>query len=220
MGLQVLWWGFAGAYLRWCHRLRIFGSEHLPSQLPFILVANHSSHLDALVLGSPLPWKLRDCIFPLAAGDTFFETMPASAFAAFLLNALPVWRKSRNLEDLQILRRRLIEGPCGYILFPEGTRSRTGEMGRFRRGIGMLAAGTAVPIVPCYIIGAFEAWPPHRHLPRLRPLTLFVGRPLTFEGVPNDAAGWTHVAAQVDAAVQMMVTSHRKGRLSDPSPIS
>src|SRR5262245_35618852 len=70
-GLHLAWWTLVRGYMIAWHRLTIVGSHQLPKQPPFILVANHASHLDALVLASPLNWRLRDRIFPIAAGDVF-----------------------------------------------------------------------------------------------------------------------------------------------------
>src|SRR6266700_2212740 len=73
-GMHLACWTAIRAYLAFWHRLTIRGQENLPAQPPYILVANHTSHLDALVLAAPLPWRLRDRVFPIAAGDVFFET--------------------------------------------------------------------------------------------------------------------------------------------------
>src|SRR5262245_32367789 len=113
-----LFWGFAThAYLRLWHRLEVHGRENLPASPPFVLVAKHTSHLDALVLAAPLPLRIRDRVFPLAAGDVFFESAILSAFAAGFLNAIPLWRRKRTPRAMQDLRRRLLEEPCGYIIF-------------------------------------------------------------------------------------------------------
>src|SRR2546423_1144054 len=77
---HVAWWALVRGYLAACHRLVIEGRHHLPEKPPFVLVANHASHFDALVLASPFPWRLRDRVFPIAAGDVFFETPVRSAF--------------------------------------------------------------------------------------------------------------------------------------------
>lgn len=95
-----------------------------------------------------------------------------------------------------------MEEPCGYVLFPEGTRTRTGATARFKRGVGMLVAGTHVPVVPCRLRGTFEAWPPHRRLPRPGKITLTVGPPLHFADVRNDPDGWIRVAADLESAVR------------------
>ena len=71
-----------------------------------------------------LPLRLRNCVFPLAAGDTFFETPAIAAFAAGMMNAPPLWRKNCGHHAIETLRQRPVAEPCGYILFPEGTRSR------------------------------------------------------------------------------------------------
>src|SRR5688500_1101130 len=64
---QLLWWALVRSYLRVSHRLVVEGRAHLPPEPPYVLVANHTSHLDALVLGSVLPARLRGTAFPIAA---------------------------------------------------------------------------------------------------------------------------------------------------------
>lgn len=76
------------------------------------------------------------------------------------MNALPIWRKNCGAHSLADLRERLLNGRSVYILFPEGTRTRTGAIGKFKPGLGRLVAGTNVPVVPCHLRGTFAALPP------------------------------------------------------------
>src|SRR4051812_30051174 len=80
---------FFRLYFGLYHRLAVEGAEFLPQEPPFVIIANHASHLDAMVLASAMPRHLCGRIFPIAAGDVFFETPGMSFFAAGLLNALP-----------------------------------------------------------------------------------------------------------------------------------
>ena len=168
------------------------------------MIANHTSHLDALLLAAALPCRLCDCVFPVAAGDVFFNTPAISLFSATLLNALPMWRKNCGPHALAELKKRLIEEPCGLILFPEGTRSRDGTLGPFKPGLGMLTAGTAVPVIPCHLSGAFQAFPPAARLPRPRKIRLRIGQPLVFDSVPNRRAGWEEIATRAQEAVRRL----------------
>lgn len=199
---HIAWWTGIRAYLSFWHRLRIIGRENLPAEPPFVLVSNHSSHLDALVLASPLPWRLRDRVFPIAAGDVFFEATGIAAFAALMVNALPMWRKKAGSKALRDLRQRLVEEPCGYILFPEGARSRDGKMLPFKNGLGMMVAQTSVPVIPCYLQGCFEALKPGRWLPRPRRISMRVGRPMTFADTSNDGDGWRSIGVAVRGAIE------------------
>ena len=200
--LHYLWGSFVRTYLRMVHRLRIYHREHLRRKPPFVIVSNHSSHLDAPVLAAAIPWRLTDRVFPIAAGDVFFETAPVAVFSAAMLNALPMWRKNCGRHALQELRQRLVEEPCGYIIFPEGSRSRDGQMVPFRPGLGMLVAGTQAPIVPCHLEGTFQALPPHARWPRPRKIVLRVGEPIDFSSVPDDRSGWEEIAQVTEAAVR------------------
>ena len=140
--------------LKCWNRLEIRGLENLPAQPPFVMVANHSSHLDTIVLASMLSLRWRDQVSPLAAGDYFFATPPLAGFSAVILNALPIWRNRRGGQrhELGDLRERLINQQAIYIVFPEGSRSRDGQLHEFqarlchaRRGHGN--SGFAVPSV-------------------------------------------------------------------------
>jgi 1-acyl-sn-glycerol-3-phosphate acyltransferase len=205
-GLHLTCWTIIRTYLAFYHRLKIVGAENLPRQPPYILVANHTSHLDALVLATPLPWRIRDRVFPIAAGDVFFETPMMSAFSAFFLNALPMWRKKCGSHALQELRERLMSEACVYVLFPEGTRSRDGKLLAFKKGLGMLVAGTPVPVVPCYLSGCHEALPPDCKWPRPRRIRVRIGRPLDFADLPNERDGWEVLMRSVEDAVRALST--------------
>ncbi|MEX0776979.1 MAG: lysophospholipid acyltransferase family protein [Phycisphaeraceae bacterium] len=199
---HLLWRRLVYTYLRVYHRLRVEHPERLPAEPPFVLVANHTSHLDALVLAAPLSRRLADRVFPIAAGDVFFETTPMAIFAASMINALPMWRKSCGPHALKQLRERLVGEPCGYILFPEGGRSRDGQIKTFKAGLGMIVAGTSVPVVPCYLEGCLAALHPESMWPRLGTrITLRIGQPMTFADQPDDREGWQEVTRRLQAAV-------------------
>ncbi len=205
--LNATWQGLARLYLALFHRFRVTGRENLPAAAPFVLVANHTSHLDTLALASALPGAAAGRAFALAAGDVFFASVPAALFAAYVVNALPIWRRRSRPKDVIALRRRLIEDGLVYILFPEGTRSRDGRMAPFQSGVGALVAGSDVPVVPCRLEGCFAAWPPRRLLPRPSPLRLTIGQPLRFMDAPNDKAGWADIAAACEGAVAALPIS-------------
>src|SRR5438045_8892709 len=127
-----LWRSVTRVYLATGSRLNSRGRENLPTRPPFVLVANHASHLDAIILGGILPLRFVGAVFPIAAGDTFFTKRASSIFATAFMNALPIWRKSCGAHSLEDLRERLLKGACGYFLFRERTRTRTGWVAPLR----------------------------------------------------------------------------------------
>ena len=194
-------WALNRLYMRLAHRPRITGIDRLPETQSFIVAANHCGHLDIMTVCAALPWQLRERVFPIAAGDVFFQTPTSTLFSALALNALPMWRRSCGRHGMDELRQRLLDLPTVYVLFPEGTRSRTGEMAPFKPGVGMLVAGTDVPIVPCRLRGTFEAWPPARRLPRPRKVSVSFGEPQMYTESSNDKKAWRAIAASLEKAV-------------------
>ncbi|HEV7263373.1 MAG TPA: lysophospholipid acyltransferase family protein [Falsiroseomonas sp.] len=188
MALNAAWRHSLRLYLAVAHRLEVEGCENLPPP-PFVLIANHGSHLDALTLAAALRAEAARQAHALAAGEVFFGTGAGAAFAAYAINALPIWRGRTRRGDLATLRGRLVEDRLVYILFPEGTRSRNGAMGSFQPGLATLLAGTGVPVVPCWLEGAHAAWPPQRRWPRPGKLRLRIGAPLDVSAFAADAAG-------------------------------
>jgi 1-acyl-sn-glycerol-3-phosphate acyltransferase len=168
------------AILRIWNRLEVLGRENLPQTESFVLVANHSSHLDAPALLAALPMTKIHRAFPAAASDYFFTTLSKVAFSAIVINAMPFDRKENPRQSLDVCRQILETPGHILILFPEGTRTADGTIGAFKPGVGFLIAGTDFPVVPCYLDGAFKAWPKGKWFPRPRKLRLSIGSPMRF----------------------------------------
>lgn len=195
-------------YMRAVHRLAVVGRDQIPATRPFVLIANHCSHLDTLALSASLPRHARRNLYPLAAADTFFDSPTSRLIASNLINALPVKRGKAMTHAITDLRQRMAKPSDVYILFPEGTRSQDGNMGRFKSGLGMLVAETPVPVVPCHIQGAFKAWPRHRKLPHPHRIRVTIGTPITFAQIPNNRSGWEQVAQMAQQAIESMSEQH------------
>lgn len=188
---------FFGAYFR----LKVVGREHLPKAGPFVLVANHGSHLDAVALSCALPLRQWAHAYAAAAQDYFFKSFARAWIAVLTTNAMPFDRHKapeRSLEQcadlLQVSREAL-------IMFPEGTRSPDGSVQTFRPGVGRLVAGTEIPVIPAYIDGAFRAWPKGTAMPRPIGVTVVIGPPRSYPGVAATREGAIAVADELRQAV-------------------
>src|SRR2546429_9159826 len=181
--------------LRVYNRLAVSGQDNLRTIRSFLIVANHCSHLDTLCLLSALPLRKLHRAFPAAASDYFFQSVPRLWIAAVIVNALPFARQMRVRQSLSLCEQLLTSPGTILIIFPEGTRSTTGELREFKLGIGALVAGRDVPVVPCFIDGSFRAWPKGKRLPRPRKLRLFVGAPLNYRARSRDKMEICAIAA-------------------------
>jgi 1-acyl-sn-glycerol-3-phosphate acyltransferase len=188
-------------WMRTYHRLRIDGRENLPAHGSYVLVCNHTSHLDTLCLLSSVPLRTIHRCFPAAAADYFFSSLPRSAISAVLINALPFDRKAKGARSLAMCSALLNEQGNILILFPEGTRTTTGVMGRFRSGIGRLAAGNDIDILPCHLEGGLRAWPKGKLFPRPRKLHLRIGQTKNYRHLDPCPASVRAVCAELEEYV-------------------
>jgi 1-acyl-sn-glycerol-3-phosphate acyltransferase len=182
------------------HGLAIEGRENLPARGPFLLVSNHSSHLDAPILQAALPMRLTDNAHAAAATDYFFTRLPRRLMAKLFMNAIAFDRSGHVAASLHACRSLLDSGGI-LIVFPEGTRSTSGAIGEFKRGVGELVAGTSIPVVPCYIAGARDAWPKGAIIPRPTKLRLIIGPPRVYAHLPRGKQSALRIAADLRRAI-------------------
>ena len=152
------------------------GLENLPREQPYIIAANHSSHLDTLAVLTVLG-KESKRLRVLAAKDYWFSTRFKSWFSGELLKFVPFDRQANFLQGLRISQEVLKQNEC-LLIYPEGTRSVTGELQPFKPGLGLLAYETRSPIIPTYINGTYHALPKGRNLPRKSHIQVTFGKPI------------------------------------------
>ena len=187
--------------LRTYNHFDIVGHENLRTNRSLVIVANHCSHLDTLCLLAALPLRKLHRAFPAAASDYFFQSVPRLWAAAILVNALPFARQARVRQSLSLCREVLANPGTILIIFPEGTRSTTGEVGEFKSGIGALVGGRDVAVAPCFIDGSFQAWPKGKRFPRPRKVRLIVGTPRNYCDRGTDKIDICAIAAELRDAV-------------------
>lgn len=196
------------ALLRVYCRFEIVGEEHLRSNRSFVLVANHSSHLDTVCLLSALPLRRLHRAFPAAAADYFFKSVSRTWIATVVANALPFARQNHVRHSLEICAELLANTGNVLIIFPEGTRSTNGTLQEFKPGVGALLGGRDIPVLPCYLDGAARAWPKGSRLPRPRKVRLIIGAPRSYGAIIPDRNSSAAIAAELRAAVQNLASSN------------
>jgi 1-acyl-sn-glycerol-3-phosphate acyltransferase len=152
-------------------RKRVVGGEVFDTlSHPVVFVANHSSHLDTPTILRALPPKWRRRTAVAAAADYFYNKRWKANGVALLFNTVPLGRQGGGLGSGATDHvDRLIEDGWNLVMFPEGTRSRDGEVGKVRSGAAVIAAKHGIDIVPIYVSGTHEAMPPGQNWPRRIP---------------------------------------------------
>jgi 1-acyl-sn-glycerol-3-phosphate acyltransferase len=159
---ELLICGVLGPLMDVYTRRRVAGRERLDELTgPAIFVANHNSHMDTPVILRALPrrWRRRTAV--AAATDYFYGKRRNAVAASLVFGTVPLDRNSgAGVGPAQTahLDRHISEGGS-LLIFPEGTRSRDGRVGRLRSGAALLAAEHRLPIVPIYLSGTREAMP-------------------------------------------------------------
>jgi 1-acyl-sn-glycerol-3-phosphate acyltransferase len=147
--------------------LRVRGREHLPKRDPFVLYANHASHLDTVSLLNLFPLMRLERIQPVAAADYFERNRFVAWLSRTFINILPITRRHITAEN-NPLRRMQAALALGHsiIIFPEGTRGSGEEIGHFHTGIAHLLAKTPdIDVVPAYLANMGRSLPKGEFIP-------------------------------------------------------
>ena len=146
---------------RFCQPLTIEGSERLDGlDGPLLIIANHTSHFDTVIVLDLLPSKIYDRTAVVAAADRMYRERIKGMWHSLRYNAFPITRGGGR--EALAYSQWLLHSGWSLLIFPEGKRSRTGEMQPFHGGPALLAIGQTVPVLPIYISGASEILPPGR----------------------------------------------------------
>lgn len=173
----ALWYAL-GPVIDWYANPRAEGLENLVGlRPPVIFAANHSSHLDTPVILRAIPGRWRKRTVVLAAADYFFRNRIKGLAVTLVVGAVPIERRGLDKRSTDRINA-LIRSRWNILFYPEGTRSRSGRLGRLRTGAAFLAVTYQIPIVPVFVEGTHEAMPVGARWLRRHPVTVHVGMPL------------------------------------------
>ena len=153
--------------------LRIYGRENIIEEGPALLAMNHQSFLDPPFAGICCRREIH-----FLARNTLFD-IPVLGSLLRRVNVIGVDRAGADSRAIKAVIRIIRDGGC-TIVFPEGTRSRDGNLQPAQPGAGLIIARTLAPVVPMRIFGAFEAFPRDSKWPQKSPVTIVVGKPMHF----------------------------------------
>jgi long-chain acyl-CoA synthetase len=174
-------------------KTRYEGQSNIPVHTNFIVAPNHSSHLDMGLTKMALGEAGKDLV-ALAAADYFFDNKYKRAVMENFTNLVPIERTGSLRQSLRHARSFLDRG-YNAVIFPEGTRSVTGEMADFKPVIGYLALASRVGILPVYLVGTHEAMPKGSNIIKNREVGARIGRFLSIDELEEMTKGMARAEA-------------------------
>jgi long-chain acyl-CoA synthetase len=192
--------------------VKVHGRAHIPFHESGIVCANHCSHLDMGLV----KYALRDWapnLSTLAASDYFFDNRYKRTYFGQLTNLIPVDR-SGSLEQSMRVASAAVSAGKPLLLFPEGTRSTTGDVAPFRPGLGFLALHHKVGVLPVYLGGTYRALPKGAAIPKRRHLAVHVGELIPYEYFVEKTKGMSNREAygEVSRLAREAVVALKAGR--------
>lgn len=168
---SILWCslqGIARIFTTLLFDLKVYGMHHVPSHGGVLLVANHESYLDPIVVAV----RMRRPVSFFAKARLFEN--PAFGWLIRSLYAFPVRQGEADIGAVKETIRRLKEGHILNI-YPEGARTETGELGPIEPGVALMIRRAGVPVVPVVVRGSFAAWPRGRKYFHPSPIRVLYG---------------------------------------------
>lgn len=196
MSYYRLFRGFFRSIFSLVFRWQVIGREHIPKEGPVILCANHISLWDPPLLGSGIERQ----VFFMAKEELF--RIPVLSFLITKFGAFPVKRGAGDRAAIRSTLKLLEEGKILGI-FPEGTRSKTGEVGAGMHGAAMFALKSQAAVVPVAIIGPYR-W--------FRPITIVYGKPIDMTRLRETKGGSDTLKETTDLIMAEIRSLHEKHR--------
>jgi len=156
------------------YRVRCTGRENVPATGGVLVLSNHQSQFDPVLVGLAIDRRLN-----YLARETLFRFAPFR-WLIKSFDAIPIDREGLGLAGLKETLRRLKRGEL-VLIFPEGTRTPDGEVHPLKPGFSALARRCNVPLLPVAVDGAFDAWPRWQPLPGLSTIHVHIGEPISAE---------------------------------------
>jgi long-chain acyl-CoA synthetase len=195
----------------------IEGQMNVPPHTNFIVAPNHESHLDTGLVRKALGKEVAERTVAVAAADYWFDTKYKRAYMENFTNLVPIDRSGNLRQSLRFVREYLDSG-YNALIFPEGTRSTTGEITEFKPVIGYLALTCKIGILPIYVHGTFEAFPKGMTIPAKKSfgaeIGAKVGRYLEYDELAKmtDGVSKNEAYRLIAARVQHEVENMRDGK--------
>lgn len=197
-------------------QLRVVGNDYheIYKKYPrLLIISNHASHLDATSIAASIPKRYWLDLYIAAAKDYFFSNPFFTFFSQHCLGAIPIDRKDRKGEAINLILKMLTELPrIWLIIFPEGTRSKDGKIQEFKRGVSIFSERTQTPILFLYIDGNARLMPKGRVWAKPGKLVIHVGPvhpPGPIEEVYEAYKSWVKTVAP-----QALAEDSQRGEIS------
>ena len=203
---------------------KILGRGNIPANSNFIVVANHSSHLDFGLVGYALGVQ-GDDLRVLAAKDYFFNTPARRFMAANFTSLMPFDRERAQLESLEDALDELASGRS-VLMFPEGTRSADGNIHEFKSGSGFLALRSGCDVLPVLVRGTHDVLGKGSLLPHRSPVEVRIGKAISaaqMRAIADNAEGagaYRKLADLMREAVIALAGSPKRRAHPEPATIA
>ncbi|QNN24775.1 1-acyl-sn-glycerol-3-phosphate acyltransferase [Planctomycetales bacterium ZRK34] len=219
---RIVWWWFLRAIIRMLlfafYRHRWYDPRNVPDEGPVLLLSNHQSYLDLVLLGTGLGHRH----FHSMARHTLFR----NRFFAWLIRSLNAFEVDQSKGDIRAMRTAIDRLKQGNLLlvFPEGKRTEDGAVHGLQPGIMLLVRRAKPTIIPAAVEGAYDIWPIHTSRPKLRGRTAVkYGAPIPADellALPADDA-LALIASRIDALrleLRSTLRSQTRGKFPPPGP--
>jgi 1-acyl-sn-glycerol-3-phosphate acyltransferase len=184
----------AAGFLQSIYRFEMVGLENIPNDGGVLICSNHINNFDPPVVGIKIPRP----VYYMAKEELF--SIPVFGKIVRMCNAFPV---KRGMSDREALRKGLNILKDGHILglFPEGTRSKTGELGKGLAGAGFFASRSNAVVIPCAIIGPYKI---------LHKIKVVYGKPIEMDELRKNKVSAEQVTELIMSEIQKLIIENKK----------